>query len=120
MGLGRVNTNLKWPGHVIGLLKQKSSLFMNRSLENQFPSLVFHCYNQPLTKHVSIGWLESFRLAHRCIQVHCHHEFGNNEGAKAGGGGFGSRFMRGKTAISHFTGKKLVISRNLMNSFLTV
>ena len=40
------------------------------------------------------------------------------EGAK--GGGVGSRFMRGKTAISHFTGKKLVISRNLMNSFLTV
>ena len=40
-----------------------------------------------------------------------------------GGGcwmGVGSRFMRGKTAISHFTGKKLVISRNLMNSFLTV
>ena len=36
------------------------------------------------------------------------------------GGGVGSRFMRGKTAISHFTGKKLVISRNLMNSFLTV
>ena len=45
------------------------------------------------------------------------------EGAKGGGGcwmGVGSRFMRGKTAISHFTGKKLVISRNLMNSFLTV
>ena len=41
------------------------------------------------------------------------------EGAK-GGGGVGSRFMRGKTAISHFTGEKLVISRNLMNSFLTV
>ena len=44
------------------------------------------------------------------------------EGAKGGGGGGGvkSRFMRGKTAISHFTGKKLVISRSLMNSFLTV
>ena len=41
------------------------------------------------------------------------------EGAKEGGG-FGSRFMRGKTAISQFTGKKLLISRNLMNSFLTV
>ena len=37
-----------------------------------------------------------------------------------GGGGFGSRFTSGKTAISHFTGKKLVISRNLMNSFLSV
>ena len=35
-------------------------------------------------------------------------------------GGFGSRFMRGKTAISHFTDQKLEISRNLMNSFLTV
>ena len=34
-------------------------------------------------------------------------------------GGFGSRFTGGKTVISHFTGKKLVISRNLMNSFLT-
>ena len=42
----------------------------------------------------------------------------DNEGDKGGGGGFGSRFMTGKTAISHFTGKKLVISRNLMNSFL--
>ena len=42
------------------------------------------------------------------------------EGAKGGGGGVGSRFMRGKTAISHFTGKKLVISRNSMNLFLTV
>ena len=42
-----------------------------------------------------------------------------HEGGK-GGGGFGSRFTRGKTAILHFTGKKLVISRNLMNSFLTV
>ena len=42
------------------------------------------------------------------------------EGDKGGGGGFGSRFMRGKTAISHFTGKKLVISRNSMNSFLSV
>ena len=41
------------------------------------------------------------------------------EGAK-GGGGIGSRFVRGKTAISHFTGKKLVISRNLMNLFLIV
>ena len=41
------------------------------------------------------------------------------EGAK-GGGVFGSRFMRGKTAISHFTSEKLVISRNLMNSFLTM
>ena len=40
------------------------------------------------------------------------------EGAK--GGGVGSRFMREKTAISHFTGKKLVISRNLMNLFLIV
>ena len=43
------------------------------------------------------------------------------EGAKGGCWmGVGSHFMRGKTAISHFTGKKLVISRNLMNSFLTV
>ena len=42
------------------------------------------------------------------------------EGGKGGGGGFGSRFTRRKTAILHFTGKKLVISRNLMNSFLTV
>ena len=40
------------------------------------------------------------------------------EGGK--GGRLGSRFMRGKTAISHFTDKKLVISRNLMNSFLTL
>ena len=44
--------------------------------------------------------------------------FALKEGGK--GGGFGSRFTRGKTAISHFTGKKLIISRNLMNSFLTV
>ena len=36
------------------------------------------------------------------------------------GGGVGTRFMRGKTAISHFTGKKLLISRNKVNSFLTV
>ena len=42
------------------------------------------------------------------------------EGDKGEGRGGGSRFMRGKTAISHFTGKKLVISRNLMNSFFTV
>ena len=50
------------------------------------------------------------------------------EGAKGGGVldgcrcwmGVGSHFMRGKTAISHFTGKKLVNSRNLMNLFLTV
>ena len=46
------------------------------------------------------------------------------EGGKGGGGGsdsgFGSRFTRGKTVISHFTGKKLAISRNLMNSFLNV
>ena len=31
-----VNTSLKWFGFVIGLLKQKSSLFVIRSLENQF------------------------------------------------------------------------------------
>ena len=41
------------------------------------------------------------------------------EGDK-GEGGFGSRFMGGKTVISHFTGKKLVISRDLMKLFLTV
>ena len=44
----------------------------------------------------------------------------NTGGAKGGAGGYGSRFMRGRTAISHFTSKKLVISRNLMNPFLTV
>ena len=35
------------------------------------------------------------------------------KGAQGGGGcwmGVGSHFMRGKTAISHFTGKKLVNS----------
>ena len=32
----RVSTNLKLSGFVIGLLKQKSSLFLIRSLENQF------------------------------------------------------------------------------------
>ena len=33
---GGLNTNLKSPGLVIGLLKQKPSLFVIRSLENQF------------------------------------------------------------------------------------
>ena len=40
------------------------------------------------------------------------------EGAKGGVGSDHVSIMRGKTAISHFTGKKLVISRNLMNLFL--
>ena len=44
-------------GLMIGLLKQKSSVFMIRSLENQFLLfIVFHCYNQPITKSVGIGW----------------------------------------------------------------
>ena len=45
----------------------------------------------------------------------------NIHGIREGGkGGFGSRFMGGEAAVSRFTDKKLVISRNLMNSFLTV
>ena len=58
-----VNTNLQWPSFVIGLLKQKSSLFMIRYLENQFLYfIVFHCYNQPLTEAVSTGWWQPHNI----------------------------------------------------------
>ena len=57
--LKRVNTKNKSSGLVIGLLKQKSSLHVSmiRSSENQFLQFItFHCYNQPLTKPIRIGW----------------------------------------------------------------
>ena len=51
----RVQCSRACSNSVIGLLKQKSSLFVVRSLENQILySFLFHCYNQPLTESVSM------------------------------------------------------------------
>ena len=67
-----VNTNLKLSVFVIGLLKQKSSLFSIRSLQNLVYCLkkIVHClslFYQPLAKPVCIGWWRPFFL--RCAQT---------------------------------------------------
>ena len=51
----RVNTNQKWPGFVIGLLKQKSLFvikFFRKPIFIVYCLSQFHCYNQLLTKTV--------------------------------------------------------------------
>ena len=71
---------------MIELLKQKPSLFVIRSLENQFLSfIVFYCYNQPLTKLASINWWRPLNLFSTMAAEE------EEEKRKVGGGGGDNR-----------------------------